>query len=186
MADADQTWRDAILSFWFDEVGPQQWFTSDPTLDEAIRRRFLATHEAIAADFDLAANMVSPRQALATVIVLDQLPRNLFRGTPRAFATDPLALLVAAEAVGRGLDRALEPPQRMFLYLPFEHSEAIADQDRSVELIGSLGDARWLAYAHAHRDIIARFGRFPHRNAINGLASTSEEQAFLQQPDSSF
>jgi uncharacterized protein (DUF924 family) len=136
-------------------------------------------------DFNQA--LSSPEQALATVIVLDQFPRNMFRGSPRAFAADPLALGVAREAVARGIDTRVGPiERRVFFYLPFEHSEDLADQNRSVELMRTLGDPEFDKYADAHRVIIERFGRFPHRNAVLGRISTPEEIAFLNGPNSSF
>jgi uncharacterized protein (DUF924 family) len=120
------------------------------------------------------------------VIVLDQFPRNMFRGTPLAFATDHLALAVASEAIARGFDNVLDKHRRLFIYLPFEHSEKLDDQHRAVELISNLGDEELLQYAVAHRDIITRFGRFPHRNGILGRPSTTEEVEFLKQPGSAF
>ena len=124
--------------------------------------------------------------ALAHCLLLDQLPRNLFRGSLRAFASDGKALALAKAAVTRGLDMQVAPIRRTFLYLPFEHSEVLADQDRSVELFTALGDADTLKFAQAHYDIVARFGRFPHRNAILGRPSTPEELAFLATPGSGF
>lgn len=182
----DMTWPDDVLDFWFRELAPEAWFRKDATVDETIRTRFLGRHEQVVADFDLAAATGTPGRALATIIVLDQFPRNMFRNTPRAFATDPLALSVADAAVARGLDTGLEKMRRLFLYLPFEHSEALVHQARSVELIGGLGDDDLRRYAVAHSDIIKRFGRFPHRNVILGRGSTAEELAFLSQPGSSF
>ena len=182
----ESDWVEHVLDFWFGELQPARWFKSDDAIDDAVRARFTATHDTIAETFDVVAGMASPRRALATVIVLDQFPRNIFRGTGRAFATDPLARATASDAVSRQLDKPLSMHERLFLYLPFEHSEALADQHRAVDLISSLGDAHFTRYAEAHRDIIARFGRFPHRNAILGRISTPEELAFLQQPNSSF
>ena len=135
---------------------------------------------------ELAARAAEPRGALASCLVLDQLPRNLFRGTPRAFAYDPLARAIARRTVAAGLDRQLDAKARLFLYLPFEHSEEIADQREAVRLCEELGNAGWLDYARRHLVIIERFGRFPHRNAILGRVSTPEEVAFLREPGSSF
>jgi uncharacterized protein (DUF924 family) len=123
---------------------------------------------------------------LATVIVLDQFSRNLHRDDARAFAADPQARTLARRALELGVDRGLAPAERLFLYLPFEHSEDLADQQLAVQLVTGLGDAGWTRYAEAHRDIIARFGRFPHRNAVLGRATTPEEEAFLREPMSRF
>ena len=125
-------------------------------------------------------------KALAAVIVCDQFPRNMFRGTPRAFATDSKALTIANAAIAKGYDAALTQSQRQFLYLPFEHAEDAASQARAVELFAPLGDAELTKYAEAHKAIIDRFGRFPHRNAVLGRVSTPEEVAFLKEPGSSF
>jgi uncharacterized protein (DUF924 family) len=129
---------------------------------------------------------LGPQRALATVIVLDQFPRNIFRGNARAFATDALALAVAKAAIVRGLDGKLPREQRVFLYLPFEHSENAADQLRCVELMAALGDEEYARFALLHKAVIDRFGRFPHRNAVLGRASTPEEEAFLKESSSSF
>ncbi len=181
-----------VLSFWFgagwattgSEYRPQ-WFTPSPAFDGAIARAFGdGVARAMAGDFtDLADH---PEGCLALVILLDQFPRNLFRGTARAFAADPRARAVARQALERGFDLILPPVMRLFLYLPFEHSEDLADQQRSVILFETLDNAEWLDYAILHRDIIARFGRFPHRNAALGRPSTAEEIAFLKTPNSSF
>ena len=185
-----------VLDFWFGPAGSGEygraraaWFSKDPDFDARILGRFLDLHERAAAG-QCNAWRDGPDSSLALAVVLDQFPRNMFRGTPRAFATDGSALELARLAVSRGFDRGLLPVQRWFLYLPFEHSENLADQDRSVELFESLrGDpesASPIDYAHRHRDVILRFGRFPHRNAILGRSSTPEELEFLRQPGSSF
>jgi uncharacterized protein (DUF924 family) len=176
---------DDLLAFWFAPENRDRWFTPDPAFDAEIARRF-APLIADALAGRLAHWVEEPRGALALCLLLDQFPRNVWRGTPRAFAGDDQARRVAEEALARGHDQALAPEERLFLYLPFEHSESLADQERCVALMGQLGDAEWLDYAVRHRDIIARFGRFPHRNAILGRAGTAEELAFLQQPGSSF
>lgn len=177
-------WVDEILRFWFGELTPAQWFGKS---DETDRRclAFLGPHKLAAA----ISNEMLVRDAdtaLAAVIALDQFPRNMFRGTPRAFATDAKALGLAALAVERGLDAGMTREGRLFLYLPFEHSERIEDQARAVELISALGDEEWTRYAIAHQRIIARFGRFPHRNDVLRRVSTPEEIAFLKEPGSSF
>lgn len=176
---------DEILDFWFGPEGRARWFDPDPAFDAACGRRFGPSVEA-AASGRLQAWAMDPRGCLALCLLLDQLPRNVWRGTPKAFAYDAHARRVAGHAVAAGLDRTLRPEERLFVYLPFEHSESLADQERSVALMGELGDPGWLDYAMRHRDIIARFGRFPHRNAILGRESTPEELAFLRQPGSSF
>ena len=181
-----------VLQFWFGEPrGPRQkrWFEKDPAFDAEIRSRFLQLYEALARS-EQGNWLEGATHCLARVVVLDQFPRNMFRGTARAFATDPLALQAARHALGRGYDRGLLPVERLFLYLPFEHSESLEDQELACELCRPLAafpetdDA--YRYAVAHRDIIARFGRFPHRNAILGRPSTGEELEFLEQPGSGF
>ena len=181
-----------VLDFWFGSAGSPEygaprkvWFEADPAFDDEVRARFEGDvaraaggeHDALAAD---------PEGALALAILLDQFPRNMYRGSPRAFAADPAARAVARRAIEAGHDRALPAFMRPFLYLPFEHSEHLADQERSVALFRALGDAEYLRFAVAHRDVIARFGRFPHRNAVLGRASTPEELEFLRQPGSDF
>jgi uncharacterized protein (DUF924 family) len=167
----------AVLSFWRD-AGPDKWFKKNDAFDQDIRRGFLETYEAAAAG-TLGAWEATPDGALALVIVLDQFPRNMFRGTARAFAADPLARAVADRALARGFDRAMAQAERQFFYLPFEHSEMLADQERCCDLFRATGDAELVKWAELHADIIRRFGRFPHRNAALGRATTAEEQAFL-------
>ncbi|KXF78740.1 hypothetical protein ATN84_02900 [Paramesorhizobium deserti] len=180
-AKPGQSWKADILNFWFGELGPKQWFESTPELDHTIRTRFFDLHETIArqAAEDPAALSGDADTALAAIIALDQFPRNIFRGTARAFATDPLALAIARYAVDKGLHHQLPSERRAFLYLPFEHSEDLRDQERSVELFTAAGEEEGIKYAVEHRDIITRFGRFPHRNGILNRASTPEEEAFL-------
>ena len=178
-------WIGEVLDFWFRELSPDAWFRKGTTVDRAIRNRFLPLYDKLAASApeDLSA---SAERALAAVIVLDQFPRNMFRDTPEAFATDELALSVAKAAIAHRLDQELPRVRRIFLYLPFEHSEELADQVRCIELTERLGEAEYARYARLHHDVIARFGRFPHRNALLGRTSTPEEEAFLQQPGSRF
>ena len=168
-----------IIDFWR-SAGPQRWFARDETFDETCRARFLATYDA-AARGDLAEWELSPEGALALLILLDQLPRNMFRGTRRAYATDPAALLAAERAIERGFDKNVAPEMRRFFYLPFMHSEELAAQERSVLLNEALGEEDSIHWARHHRDIVARYGRFPHRNAMLGRASTTAEEAFLAQ-----
>ncbi len=181
-----------VLDFWF--AAPRgtrrkQWFEKNPAFDAEIQARFLPLHEALAQG-EPGRWLEDAQRCLARIVVLDQFPRNMFRGTPRSFATDALALQAARHAIAQGYDRALLPVERLFSYLPFEHSEALADQERACELCRPLAafaetdDA--YRYAVAHRDIIVRFGRFPHRNAILGRASTPGELEFLKQPGSGF
>ncbi|HZW76596.1 MAG TPA: DUF924 family protein [Caldimonas sp.] len=165
-----------VLAFWR-AAGPDKWFTRDAAFDDAIRTRFLATCETAAAG--ALAWGGTAEGALALLIVLDQFPRNIFRGSARAFAADPLAREVATRAIARGFDREVPLAERSFFYLPFEHSESLADQERCVALNRASGDADALKWAELHADIIRRFGRFPHRNAMLGRATTPEEQAFL-------
>ena len=179
-----------IHAFWFGAAAPDpRWFAGDPAFDAAIRARYGAAIEAaLAGGFE--AWSATPRGALAGVLLHDQFTRNVFRGTPRAFAGDPLALGLAGDAVDAGFDRALGPYERWFLYLPFEHSEDASVQDRSLRLFGALaretGRRDALDWAEKHAAIVRRFGRYPHRNAILGRASTAEELAFLGEPGSGF
>jgi uncharacterized protein (DUF924 family) len=166
-----------IVDFWRD-AGPERWFEKDETFDLTIRQRFLPLHEA-AARGELAAFEDSAEGALALVILLDQFPRNMFRGGPQAFATDPLAREVAKRALARGFDRAIDATLRQFFYIPFMHSETLADQDLCVQLCEALGEAGLSQYATTHRDVIAQFGRFPHRNRLLGRGTTADEQRFL-------
>jgi uncharacterized protein (DUF924 family) len=167
-----------IVSFW-KEAGEDRWFKSDPAFDAEIRTRFLETYEAAERE-RLRRWDQSPEDALALTLLLDQFPRNMFRGTPRAFASDRLALDIAKRAVDAGYDRKIEKELRPFFYMPFMHSEALADQERCVALMAKEGKQENVKYAEIHRDAIKRFGRFPHRNAILGRISTPEEIAYLE------
>ena len=166
-----------VVSFWRD-AGPDRWFTKDAAFDAQIRERFSDTYEA-AATGKLSDWEQSAQDALALLILLDQFPRNMFRGDPRTFATDPLARAVAAGAIVRGFDSQVPAELRGFFYLPFEHSEDLADQERGIAFYRASGDADGLKWAEIHADIIRRFGRFPHRNAVLGRTTTPEEQKFL-------
>jgi uncharacterized protein (DUF924 family) len=174
-----------VLEFWFAETTRPQWFARSEAFDARVREALAPLHLR-AARGELDDWAADPRGALALVLLLDQAPRNLHRGSADAFACDARAREIARAVVDAGLDRGLEEVERVFLYLPFEHSESLADQDRSVALMGSLGTPLWTDYAERHRAVIARFGRFPHRNAIVGRESTPEELEFLTQPGSSF
>jgi uncharacterized protein (DUF924 family) len=188
---SDQSAAVDVLLFWFGPPGergkPQKrWFVKSEAFDREIRERFLPLYEEAAAG-KLAHLKGTATHCLALILLLDQFPRNMFRGTPRAFATDALALEAARHAVHAGFDRGMLGAERMFTYLPFEHSEVLADQELACELTKPLEsglDAH--RYAVLHRDIIRRFGRFPHRNAILGRTSTPEELEFLKRPGSSF
>jgi uncharacterized protein (DUF924 family) len=186
-----------VLDFWFGTPGTAEhgrardlWFTKRAGTDALIRTRFGALIEAaLRGDCDAWIDSGSQRGALALIVVLDQFTRNAFRDTPRAFAGDAKALRLAAELVASGQDRKLSLHERWFAYLPFEHAESLALQDRSVALFEQLaqdGLAEPLDWAVRHRDVIARFGRFPHRNALLGRPSTAEENAFLTQPGARF
>ena len=168
---------EAVLAFWR-EAGPDKWFNKDAAFDDEIRTRFLGTYEAAAAG-KLADWEATREGTLALVIVLDQFPRNMFRDSGRAFAADPLALAVAKRAIERGFAIATPVQERAFFYLPFEHSEQIDDQERCCALFRATGDADLVKWAELHADIIRRFGRFPHRNAVLGRTTTADEQVFL-------
>ena len=165
-----------VVRFWRD-AGPSRWFRKDDAFDSEFRERFLAAHEA-AARGELDAWSRTAEGALALLILLDQFPRNSFRGTPRMFATDAQARAIARAAVDASLDDQVDAQLRSFFYLPFEHSESMEDQDLSVQLSARAGDDA-LKWARLHRDIIERFHRFPHRNAVLGRATTPDEQQFL-------
>jgi uncharacterized protein (DUF924 family) len=184
-----------VLTFWFADRARALWFSRSDAFDAEIRERFGATAAAAAAG-ELDAWGSDGDGALALIVVLDQFPRNLHRGSPLAFAGDARARAAASAAIDRGFDLAAPLDRRAFFYLPFEHSELLADQDRSVELFGRWVEAHpednragaedQMTYAVRHREIIERFGRFPHRNAVVGRDSTAEEIAFLAEPGSSF
>ena len=174
-----------ILHFWFEELSEKQHFVKDPALDAAIRQRFGATLEA-ASRCELFGWRSTTQGRLAEIVVLDQFSRNLFRDTPRAFAQDPLALVLAQELVASGQDRALPPTQLAFAYMPYMHSESAVVQAESVRLFAQPGLEDNLNFALRHQEIVVRFGRFPHRNSQLGRTSSAEELAFLSQPGSSF
>ncbi|MGR9037812.1 MAG: DUF924 family protein [Gammaproteobacteria bacterium] len=185
-----------VLAFWFGKpddpayANPRaRWFERNPAFDVEIERRFRGLYErAVAGQYDHWA--AESGSCLALILVFDQFPRNMFRDTPRAFATDSRALALARHALERGFDQQVLPAHRTFFYLPFEHSEDLADQNRSVALFEAVephpGRATGIDYAVRHRDVIARFGRFPHRNAIMGRSSTPDEAEFLKLPNSGF
>jgi uncharacterized protein (DUF924 family) len=183
---ADREWADSVLRFWFEELGPSGWFKKSEATDAEITASFEQLHRDII-DAPVDALLADRNTALAAVIVLDQFARNMFRGKPGSFASDATALDLARRTIDLGYDgRDLPEDWRVFFYLPFEHSEELADQHRAVELISDLGIDEYTRYAIAHRDVIERFGRFPHRNAILGRKSTLEEEAYLAEPGSGF
>lgn len=187
--------QQSILDFWFGRPGTAEygterdfWFRKDPAFDAGIRSRFgVAIESALAGGLE---EWSSPRGSLARILLLDQFTRNAFRDTPRAFAGDARALALAEAAIGRGDDRGLPAVERWFMYMPFEHAESPSAQERAVELFRGLGEETGLtgqlAWAEKHAEVIRRFGRFPHRNAILGRESTPDETAFLATPGSRF
>lgn len=166
-----------VIAFWR-AAGPERWFKKDDAFDEDIRSRFLQLHERAAAG-ELKDWETSAEGTLALLLLFDQFPRNMFRGTARAFATDEIARAITASALLKGLDAQVAPDMRAFFYLPFEHSEDLPDQERGIALYTAAGDDDGLKWANIHADIIRRFGRFPHRNPMLGRTTTPEEQAFL-------
>ena len=180
-ASTNSAGSEDVLGFWIG-AGPKKWFAHDAAFDAAIRARFEALHLSASRGEHIDWAQTA-RGALALLVLLDQFPRNIWRGSAHAFATDPLARSVAEAALACGFDAQVEPALRPFFYLPFEHSERLQDQDRSLALCQALrddaGDENTLRYAVLHRDIIIRFGRFPHRNRVLGRQTTAQEQAFL-------
>ena len=193
----DHAWADEVCEFWFSQLEPKAWFEKNENVDQQIRDRFAQTYDRLAGIEDIGSLLTYAKVALAAVIVLDQFPRNMFRGTSRMFESDAKALSVAKRAVELGLDAQVPAERRLFFYLPFEHSEQIGHQRRSVELFrrwveAHEGDAArneaedTFRYALRHCEIVERFGRFPHRNLALGRESTPEELAFLSEPMSDF
>ncbi|KGJ03736.1 Uncharacterized conserved protein, DUF924 family [Paracoccus halophilus] len=175
---ADVVTAGEILTFWLEEVGEKGWYQGSDTLDQTIRDRFRATWDRAG---DLAEAWAdTPRGALAALILTDQFPRNMFRDDPRAFATDALARAIATRAIAAGFDRQIDAPQRQFFYMPFEHSEDLADQHRCVALFAAHMPGENLRHAELHRDTIARFGRFPWRNAALGREPGPAENQVMQ------
>jgi uncharacterized protein (DUF924 family) len=168
-------WRHDVLAFWFG-LDPKQWWKSDPLVDDQVRERFQKLWSR-KRELPVESFLDDPLTALAAVILFDQFPRNMFRGNAEQFATDHLALAIAKAAVDRGFADRLEKDERVFLYMPFQHSESLADQNRSIQLVTALDDDDHLGFAKKHRDVIARFGRFPHRNAMLGRAPRPDEVA---------
>jgi uncharacterized protein (DUF924 family) len=176
---------DEIVAFWFETLKPEDWYRKNPAVDAEITARFGATYEALNTGVP-PEWFAAPKGVLAAILVLDQFPRNMFRDDARAFTTDGAALALAKRAISEGIDMRLTPDKRAFIYLPFQHAETADDQARSIALFTALGNPNNLDFARRHQAIVARFGRFPHRNSVLGRASTAEELAFLQEPGSSF
>jgi len=174
-----------VLKFWFEEIDPEQWFASDPAFDAEIRQRFLHLLQGTARGEQYAWR-TSARGRLAEVIVLDQFPRNIHRGTPQAFAHDPMALVLAQEAVATGLHRGLAPVERSFLLMPYMHSESRVIHAQAEALFREFAPRENHEFELRHKAIIDRFGRYPHRNELLGRTSSAEELEFLTQPGSGF
>ncbi len=173
------TWSEQVISFWFDELSPDDWFKQNDAVDEAIRERFGELYARLKTDPpDL--NQSDPDTALAAIIVLDQFPRNMFRGQAAAFGSDRIAALLARSAVDAGFNTGLEQNRISFMYMPLMHSESLADQELAVELFEALGNENNLKYCIEHRDVIAKYGRFPHRNRALGRDNTPEEDEYLK------
>jgi uncharacterized protein (DUF924 family) len=172
-------WINDVAHFWFEELQPKDWFVRSEAVDTTIRKRFGALHGSLTEKVPSSVT-ATPLGALAAIIVLDQFSRNLFRNSSRAFTCDATALAIAQESIRAGFDCRLERNQRVFMYMPFQHSEDRDVQRHSIELFTELGDANALDYAQQHRDIIERFGRFPHRNRVLGRESTPQEIEFLK------
>jgi uncharacterized protein (DUF924 family) len=170
-------WVEQVIHYWFEELRPEAWFRKDARVDDAIRERFATLHDEAARVRP--EQLATPLECLAAVIVLDQFSRNMFRGSPRSFATDALALAISERAIAAGFDQQLDRRQRWFLYMPFQHSEERAVQARSIQLFTQLEDPENLGYAQRHKAIIDRFGRFPHRNEVLGRVSTPEELEYV-------
>lgn len=174
-----------VIDFWFTEITPEQWWQKEARFDAMIRSRFGALHKQACAG-ELAHWRDSAQGSLAEVIILDQFSRNIYRDQPTSFASDPLALALAQFAISKGFDEQLSKVQRSFLYMPYMHSESQLIHEQAVTLFSAPGDEKNLDFELKHKDIIDRFGRYPHRNEILGRESTEEELAFLQQPNSGF
>ena len=176
---------DEVLKFWFEEATPQQYFTKDVAFDNTIKARFSSLHKT-AVEGKLDHWRDTPSGSLAEIIILDQFSRNIYRGHPDSFSSDGLCLQLAKKAIEKGFDKAIDIKKREFFYLPFMHSEAKEDHEKSVQLFSEKGLEIYVPFAYKHKAIIDRFGRYPHRNEILGRQSTPEEIEFLSQPGSSF
>lgn len=181
----DSTWPSQVWAYWFETLQPKDWFVKDNAIDVQIRQQFEPLYEDVIVRSDTL-SATTALDTLALILVLDQFPRNMFRNTPRAFASDPVALRLSEEAIAQRLDQSLSARECQFLYMPFQHSEDKEVQVRSVALYEALGLDAALDFARRHKQVIDRFGRFPHRNAILGRASTEAERAYLAEPGSGF
>ncbi len=180
MIDNEPAWVTDVLRFWFEELAAPDWFARSDAVDDGIRQRFLSLHGQVVADGGVPLTS-PPRTLLAALLVLDQFSRNLYRDDPRAFAADVAARELAHSIVAQGFDRAMAPHERLFAYLPFEHSENADDQVLAVRLITAIGDDDWTRHAVDHQAAIARFGRFPFRNAALGRVSTADEVTYMHE-----
>lgn len=176
---ADKSWVDEVLGFWFGELTSEDWYTGEASVDEKIRSRFLSLYEELKGSFKID-EVDDARTALAATILFDQFPRNMFRKSAAAFGTDDIAIGIARRAVEHDFGNGMDPQEKQFLYMPFMHSEVSADQERCVDLFRTLGNEDGLKYAIEHRDIVAAYGRFPHRNRVLGRENTSAETEFLK------
>jgi uncharacterized protein (DUF924 family) len=183
-ANVEPPWVGTVINFWFEELTEADWFARSDAIDRRIRERFLTLHQRLVTHDGC--GVTEPRPILAGVIVLDQFSRNLFRDSPRAYSADSIARRLARTAIEQGFDIAMTRQERLFLYLPFEHSEDRADQAYSLNLAKQLGREDWTHFAVRHKAIIDQFGRFPHRNAVLNRLSTADEIAFLTEPKNSF
>jgi uncharacterized protein (DUF924 family) len=183
-SNVEPPWVGQVLDFWFEELTEADWFGKSDSVDRRIRECFLSLHERLVTHDGL--GVTQPYAILAVVIVLDQFSRNLFRGSPHAYSADSIARRLAKTAIEAGFDIAMTRQERLFLYLPFEHSEDRADQAFHLDLVKQLGREDWTHFAVKHKAIIDQFGRFPHRNAVLNRSSTAGEIAFLKDPKNSF
>jgi len=174
-----ENWVDDVLAFWFEELVPDDWYAGGEEVDNKIRDRFAELHQRLKSTLS-ADDIDDARTALAAIIVFDQFPRNIHRGSAEAFATDDMAVQIARRALDLELDSTLTDDEKSFLYMPFMHSEILADQERCVDLFRALSNEEGLKFAIEHRDIVARHGRFPHRNRPLGRESTPAEDEFLE------
>lgn len=176
---------DEVLRFWFEEHGPDDWFSGKPEFDALLKARFEPTHEAVARGEGFVWRGTTDGR-LAEIIVLDQFSRQLYRNSPKAFSQDGMALVLAQEMIAHGLDRDLPLDRRLFIYMPYQHAESRVIQAQSVRLFQSLGDENYLNFARWHFDVIQRFGRFSKRNTVLGRESTPEELAYIAESDRVF
>lgn len=176
---SDGNWVVDVLSFWFEELSPEDWYNQNGDVDNTIRNRFGALYAELKSNAPRQTDL-DAKTALAAIIVLDQFPRNMFRGQPDAFGSDNIAVALTRSAVDASLDSGLEQDRKQFMYMPLMHSESLADQERAVMLFQALGNGENLKYAIEHRDVVAKFGRFPHRNRALGRESTAEELEYLK------